>query len=64
MSMRIISSLTKIVKLYARGRFIACAILVDMEFEKVSYDMDLVQVNTTAYREHVGKINCRTRVTT
>ena len=30
-------------------------ILTDMEFEKVSDDLGLVKVITTAAREHVGK---------
>ena len=29
---------------------------MDMEFEKVSNELDLVKVNTTAAREHVAEI--------
>ena len=44
------------VQLYARGGFIICVILMDMEFEKVKTQLGLVNVNTTAAREHVAEI--------
>ena len=50
------SSLTKIVKVYARGGFIVRLVLMDMEFEKIKDDFDKVEVNTTAAREHVAEI--------
>ena len=49
-------SLKKIVQLYARGGFIIRVILMDMEFEKVKDELGLVDVNTTAVREHVAEI--------
>ena len=42
------SSLNKIVQLYAMGGLIIHAILMNMEFEKVQDELDLVQVDTTA----------------
>ena len=59
---QLISSLTKVAKLYSRGGFIVRVILMDMEFEKVADDFDLIQVNTTAAREHVGEIERGIRV--
>ena len=49
-------SLKRIVQLYARGDFIICVILMDMEFEKVKDELRLIDVNTTAAREHVAEI--------
>ena len=46
----------KIVKLYALGGFRVRVILMDMEFEKVKDEVELVELNTTAAREHVGEI--------
>ena len=51
------SLLTKIVNIYTRGGFLVRVVLIDMDFEKVADDLELVQVNTTAAREHVGKID-------
>ena len=53
------SSLNKIVKIYARGGYIVRLILMDMEFEKVKAEMDSVEINTTAAREHVDEIKRR-----
>ena len=50
------SSLTKIVKIYARGGFIVRLVMMDMEFEKIKDEFTQVVVNTTAAREHVGEI--------
>jgi hypothetical protein len=50
------NSLTKIVRLYARTGFIVCVIMMDQEFYKVEGAWDMVEINTTAAREHVGKI--------
>ena len=48
--------LKKIVQLYARGRFIICVILVDMELGKIKDNMGLVDANTIAARERVAEI--------
>ena len=47
-----------IVSLYARGGFTVCTIMMYMEFEKVTEQegMDLVDINTTAARQHMGEI--------
>ena len=52
------SSLKKIINLYARGGITVRTIMMDMEFEKVKDEkgMELIDVNTTAAREHVGEI--------
>ena len=46
--------LMNIVKLYARGGFLIRLVLMDTEFEKIKDKVGLVEVNTTAAREHVG----------
>ena len=56
MAEKISSYLTKVVNINKILSFTVRAILMDMEFEKVSDDMKLVQVNTTESREHVGQI--------
>ena len=50
--------LCRIINLCARGGFRVRTIMMDMEFEKFKEQegMELVDVNTTAAREHVGKI--------
>ena len=50
------SSLTKRVKVYARGDFIVRLVMMNMEFEKIQDEFDRVEVNTMAAREHVGEI--------
>ena len=52
------SSLRKVVNVYGRGGFTVCTILMDMEFKKVNEQdgMGLLDINTTATREHVGEI--------
>ena len=50
------SSLTKIVKVYARGGFIVRLVMMNMEFDKIKDEFDRVEVNTTAVHEHVGEI--------
>jgi hypothetical protein len=50
------NSLTKIVRLYARTGFIVRIIMMDQEFDKVEDACDMVEINTTAAHEHVGKI--------
>ena len=48
----------KIVNLSAPGGCTVRTIMMDMEFEKVKDDkgMELIDVNTTAARKHVGEI--------
>ena len=50
--------LQKIVNLYARGGFRVHTIMMDMEFErfKEQEGMELVDIKSTAAREHVGGI--------
>ncbi len=50
------NSLIKIVKLYAHTGFIVRVIMMDQEFDKVEEACDMVEINTTAAREHVGEI--------
>jgi hypothetical protein len=50
------NSLIKIVKLYARTGFIVKVIMMDQEFDKVEDACNMVEINTTAAREHVGEI--------
>ena len=52
----------KRVKLCAFGGFCIRVILMDMEFEKVKDEVELVELNTTAAREHVGEIERSIRV--
>ena len=55
-------SLTKIVNTYARGGFVIDLALVDMEFEKVREKFEIIEVNTTAAREHVTEIERHIRL--
>ena len=50
------NSLTNIVNKYARGGFVIDLSLMDMEFEKVRDKLAIIEVNTTAAREHVPEI--------
>ncbi len=50
------SSLTKIVRLYARTGFIIRVVMTDQEFNKVEDKIGLVEINTTTAHEHVGEI--------
>ena len=56
------SSLIKVVKMYTRGGFIVNIILMDQKINKLELKLDIVEINTTAAREHIGKIeqNIRT----
>ena len=47
-------SLINIVKLYAIGGFVVCNVLMDGEFEKVKPEVELIDFNISAAREHVG----------
>ena len=46
----------EIVKLYAVGGFVVHNVLMDGEFEKVKPEVELIDMNISAAREHVGKI--------
>ena len=50
------NALNKVLKLYARGGFLVNLIMMDGEFSKLESSFDLVEINTTAAREHVGEI--------
>ncbi len=50
------SSSTKIVRLYARMGFIVRVMMMDQEFNKIEDGNNMVEINTTAACEHVGKI--------
>ncbi len=50
------NSLTKIVKLYACTGFIVRVIMMDQEFDKVKDACNMVEINITAVREHIGEI--------
>ena len=56
------NSLKKALYLYARGGFIVRLCLLDREFEPVKDLVPIVEINTTAAREHVGLIERRIRV--
>ena len=50
------SSLKKIGRVYARVGFTVNVILMDVEFGKVTDELDLVRVNTLVAREHAAEI--------
>ena len=52
----LVSSLSKIIQMYAKGGFVVNLVLMDQEFDKLEGKLDLVEINTTAAREHVGEI--------
>ena len=52
----------KVVKLYARGGFVVRLVFIDMEFDKIKDLVGLVEVNTTAAREHVAEIEQEVRL--
>ena len=54
--------LMKVVKMYARGGSVVNLALMDMEFVKVVDLVGLLEINTTAAREHVAEIEQRIRV--
>ena len=43
---------TKMVNIYRRGGFYVGVVFMNIEFENISNDMEIVPVNTTAAREH------------
>ena len=50
---KLAKSTMKIVKLYYRGGFVTCLVLMDMEFKNIKDKVGLLEVNTTAARDHV-----------
>ena len=54
--------LTKIFNTYACISFVIDFSLMDMEFEKVRENLEIVEVNTTAAREHVPEIEPQIRL--
>jgi hypothetical protein len=58
MATQLSNSLTNIVRLYARTGFIVRVIMMDQVFDKVKDACEMVEINTTAVRKHVGKIKC------
>ena len=52
------NSITKIVRLYARTGFCVQVIMMDQEFDKVKDTCKMVEINTTAARKNIGKIEC------
>ena len=51
----------KTVKLYAKGGFEVKVVLMDKEFEKIQDALGHLEINTTAAREHVAKIERQIR---
>ena len=49
-------SIMKFVKLSAQGGFQVKVVLMDKEFDKIRYAVGHLEINTTAAREHVAKI--------
>ena len=49
-------SITKIVKLYAKGGFQVKVVLMDKEFDEIRDAVGHLEINTTAVREYVTKI--------
>jgi hypothetical protein len=56
MATQLSNSLMKIVRLYACTGFIVRIIMMEQEFDKVEDAWEMVEINTTAAREHMGKI--------
>ncbi|KAL7457933.1 hypothetical protein ACHAXS_000412 [Conticribra weissflogii] len=55
-------SLKETIRIYQQGRFEVQTLLMDSEFKKVKPYLPDVLVNTTAAREHVGKVECHIRI--
>jgi hypothetical protein len=53
---RLVQTLERVFKIYATAGFFIQTTMMDMEFEKLRPLMPHVALNTTAAREHVGKI--------
>jgi hypothetical protein len=56
------NSIMKIVKLYASTGFIVRLVMMDQKFDKVDNIVNMVKINTTVAREHIGEIECNIRV--
>ena len=56
MAKQLAKSLMKIVKLYAVGVFVVRNVLMYGESEKVKPEVELIDINISAAREHVGEI--------
>jgi hypothetical protein len=50
------SSITKTVRLYACTGFIIKVVMMDQEFDEIEDNIEMVEINTTATRKHIGKI--------
>ena len=52
----------RIIDLYSRGSFQVGTVLMDNEFEKLTNLVPIIQINTTAAKEHVPEIERRIRL--
>ncbi len=52
----------RVARIYVRGGFVVCLVLIDMKFEKVSDKCNLIEINTIAAMEHVGEIEHEIRL--
>ncbi len=52
----------RVLKVYARGGFVAQTMMMDMEFEKLADLLPNVVINTTVAQEHVGEIEQKIQV--
>ena len=52
----------RIIDLYSRGGFQVGTVLMDNEFEKLTSLVPIIQINTTAAKEHVPEIKRRIRL--
>ena len=59
---RLVDTLERVIRIYSKAGFIVQTALMDMEFEKLRDMLPNVTLNTTAVREHVGKIERKVRV--
>ena len=59
---RLVHSLNRVCAIYATAGFVVQVAMMDMEFEKLKELMNNMTLNTTAAREHVGKIERKIRV--
>ena len=55
MAKQLAKSLMKVVKLYVKGGFVVCNVLMDGEFENVKPLISLVKINIITAREHVAE---------
>ncbi len=52
----------RIIDLYSRGDYQVGTILMDNEFEKLISLVPMIQINTTAAKDHVREIECQIRL--